>query len=200
MKTILFAAAGALALSASAFAQGDNGLSTLPSGTYVMDKTHGYVTFSYSHLGLSNPILRFNDVDATVDLNADDLTASTLSVEIDAASVDTGVERFDKHIKSGDFFDVENNPSITFTSTSIDLSDPAAGTLTGDLTMMGITKPVTLDVKLNKAGDHPITGNKAFGITATSTVDRTEWGLGGYAPAVSAEVDIRIEAEFGLSE
>lgn len=196
---IRFTAAALAAGSLLAFAQAQEtpDITTLSSGEYVMDKTHGYVTFSYSHLGFSNPILRFDDVDAMVTLDAKKPTASTLSVEIDPASINTGIEKFDTHLQGGDFFDVENHPGISFTSTAIDLE---AGTLTGDLTIKGITKPVTLDVMLNGAGKHPFSGKETFGITAIGTVDRTEWGLSYAAPAVSADVDLLIEAEFQKAE
>ncbi|MEM9421681.1 MAG: YceI family protein [Pseudomonadota bacterium] len=178
----------------------DRGLSTLPSGTYVMDKTHGYVTFSYSHMGFSNPVLRFDDVDAEVSLVADKLSGSTLKVLIDPASINTAVPKFDDHLKGKDFFDVTIHKEVTFTSTSISFETPYSGTLTGDLTVKGITKPVTLDVTLNKAAPHPFKGVPAFGITATGQVDRQDFDLSAYVPNVGAVVDLRIEAEFAKSE
>jgi len=184
---------GAALLLSAASAQETPDISSISSGEYVMDKTHGYVTFSYSHLGYSHPILRFDDVDASVTLDSGNPAASSLNVSIDPASINSGVEKFDNHLKSGDMFDVESYPGITFTSTAIDLD---AGTLTGDLTIKDVTKPVTLDVTLNGAGEHPMSGSDHFGITATTTVDRRDWGLDYFAPAVGTDVDIRIEAEF----
>lgn len=172
-------------------------LSGITSGTYEMDTTHGYVTFSYSHVGFSHPILRFDDVTATVELDVEDPSLSTLNVDIDPASIDSGVAKFDDHLTSGDMFDVATYPEITFVSTDIDLD---AMTLTGDLTMKDVTRPVTLDVVLNGASDHPMSGKDTFGISATATIDRTEWGIDYAAPAVSAEVDLRIEAEFVKAE
>ena len=184
---------GAALLLSAASAQETPDISSISSGEYVMDKTHGYVTFSYSHLGYSHPILRFDDVEASVTLDTGNPAASSLNVAIDPASVNSGIEKFDTHLKSGDMFDVESYPGITFTSTAIDLD---AGTLTGDLTIKDVTKPVTLDVTLNGAGEHPMKGSDHFGITATATVDRRDWGLDYFAPAVGTDVDIRIEAEF----
>lgn len=202
MKTIFAAALSSIALLTTALAEepADRGLSTLAAGTYVMDKTHGYVTFSYSHMGFSNPVLRFNDIDATVNLVADDISTSTLTVAIDPASIDTGVPKFDTHIKAADFFDIETHKDIQFTSTALKMDTPATGTLTGDLTVKGITQPVTLDVVLNKAGKHPFSGADTFGITATGQLMRSAFGLGAYVPNVSDEVDLRIEAEFSKSE
>ena len=171
-------------------------LSSLPAGTYRLEPTHAYITLSYSHLGFSNPILRFTEFDATAELNPDDPAASTLSVTIDPASIDSAVEKFDEHLKSPDMFDVANHPEITFVATDIAVEGGSTGTLTGDLTMKGVTKPVTLDVTLNGAGEHPMNGADTFGISATGTLDRTEWDLGYAAPNVGEQVDLRIEAEF----
>ena len=171
-------------------------LAALPAGTYALEPTHAYITMSYSHLGFSNPILRFTSFDATADLNPGDPAASTLRVTIDPASIDSAVEKFDEHLKSADMFDVASHPEITFVSTDITMTDGSTGTLTGDLTMKGITRPVTLDVTLNGAGEHPMNGADTFGISATGTLDRTEWDLGYAAPAVGTDVTLRIEAEF----
>ena len=168
----------------------------IPAGEYALEDTHAYITFSYSHLGLSRPILRFDEWDAAATL-AEDPAASSVTVTIDPASINSGIERFDEHLVGGDMFDVAAHPEITFASTSVDL---AKGTLTGDLTMKGITKPVTLDVTLNGAGAHPRSGTPAFGISATGTLDRSDWDLGYAAPAVGTEVDLRIEAEFLRAE
>lgn len=197
-KLLIGALAGATALTLGTAAA--NPFGSIATGEYAIDKTHGYVTFSYSHLGYSRPILRFDDVDATVSLDGDDIGDSTLAVTIDPASVNSGVEKFDGHLKGADFFDVENHGDITFVSTGIDTGDGETGTLTGDLTIKGVTKPVTLDVTLNKAEKNPITGKDAFGISATTVVDRTEFGLDAYAPAVGAEVTISVEAEFIKAE
>ena len=172
-----------------------NPLAELPAGDYVLEKTHAYVTFSYSHGGLSNPILRFLDFDATATVNPDTPEDSRLTVTIDPASIDSAVEAFDTHLKSPDMFDVANHPQITFVSTGLTMESPDSGTLTGDLTMKGITKPVTLDVVLNGAGQNR-EGLPAFGISATGQLDRSEWDLGYAAPFVGTDVDLRIEAEF----
>ena len=176
--------------------EAESPLAALPGGTYRLEPTHAYITMSYSHLGFSNPVLRFNSFDATAELNPEDPAASTLTVTIDPASIDSAVEAFDQHLTSPDMFDVANHPEITFVATDIAMEDGSTGTLTGDLTMKGITKPVTLDVTLNGAGEHPMNGADTFGISATGTLDRTEWDLGYAAPAVGTEVDLRIEAEF----
>lgn len=164
----------------------------IPAGAYTSEKTHAYITFQYMHQGYSRPTLRWNDFEANVDLNKEDPSASTLNVTINAASIDSGVEKFDTHLISADMFDIENHPTITFKSTSVNL---ASGTLTGDLMMKGVTKPLTLDAKLNKTGESR--GGKAmFGISATTQLKRSDWDLGYAVPFVGDDVDITIEVEF----
>lgn len=170
------------------------------TGGYVMDKGHGYVTFSYSHLGFSNPRLRFRDIDATLALNAEEPAESGLEVTIAAASIDSGVDVFDEHLNSADWFDTAEYPTITFFATDLEQTADGAGTVTGDLTVKGVTQSVTLDVELLAAGQHPIARKDTVGINATTTILRSDFGLGAYAPGVSDEVEIFISAEFNKSE
>ncbi len=168
----------------------------VPSGTYTMDKTHGYVTFSYSHFGFSNPQLRFRDIDAVLDLDADKPESSNLTVMIDAKSIDSGVDVFDEHLNSSDWFDTAKYGEISFKSTSFTRASATTGSIAGDLTIMGITKPLTLDVTLLVAKPHPFKKVPALGIEARGMLKRSDFGLGKYAPGVSDQVDLFISAEF----
>ena len=171
-------------------------ISTAPAGTYKSEATHAYITFQYLHQGYARPTLRWNDFDAVVELNPADPTASTLNVTIDAASIDSGVENFDKHLVSADFFDAEAHPKITFNSTSLTQVFTGTGRVSGDLTMKGITKPVELNVTLNKVGENFRSKKPMIGISATTRIKRSDWDLGQYTPLVGDEVDISIEVEF----
>lgn len=168
----------------------------IPAGAYDIDKTHGYVTFSYSHMGLSNPQIRYRDIDAFITLDPAAPENSALSVKIDAASVDTGVDAFDEHLNSEGWMNTAVHKTITFNSTKMVRTSADRGTVTGDLTIMDITKPVVLDVKLLGAKEHPFKKVPAFGIEARGTLKRSDFGLGKYAPAVSDEVSLLISAEF----
>ncbi|WP_017931646.1 YceI family protein [Robiginitomaculum antarcticum] len=170
-------------------------ISMLTAGDYVMDKTHGYVVFTYLHMGYSKPLLRFNDVDATITLDPENMTGSSVTVDIDPASIDSGVAKFDDHLKSADMFDVAAYPNITFRSTSLTQLTPVTGTLTGDLTMKDVTKPVTLDVTFNKAGENR-DGEPTIGFSATGKLTRSDWNLGYAVPVVGDDVELMIEAEF----
>jgi polyisoprenoid-binding protein YceI len=172
----------------------------IPSGTYVMDKEHGYVTFSYSHFGLSNPQLRFRDIDASVTLDADNLENSSVSATIKSASIDSGVNRFDGHLNSDGWFNTAAHPEISFQSTSFTREGQMNGKMTGDMTIMGVTKPITFDVTLLKAFDHPMKKAPYMGLEGHAKLLRSDFGLGKYAPNVSDEVSILISGEFGKTE
>ncbi len=178
----------------------ETSISDIPSGTYIMDKTHGYVTFSYWHQGFSKPVLRFDDVDAVLTLDAETPSNSSVDVTINADSINTAVPRFDDHIKNEDMFDVANYPVITFKSTKLTQLTPATGTLTGDLTMKGVTKPITLDVTFNKAGNHFRTKKPMAGFSATGKLMRSDWNMGYAVPNVGDEVNLVIEAEFNAAQ
>lgn len=207
MKRLVFTAAMfAVAACASVGAHADHGdkhetpkavdVSGAISGEYKNDKGHGYITFTYSHLDYSNPFLRWRDWDATLDWNAEDPTKSSVAVEIDVNSIDSGVDAFDDHLRASDFFDVAEHPKITFQSTEIVDNGDGMGTMTGDLTIKGITKPVTLFVTFNKAGLEQNWKKYKIGFSARGSVNRSEFDVGAYTPFVSDRVDLIIEAEF----
>lgn len=187
------ATAAALAVSLSAHAAD---LSTLPAGDYELDKTHAYITFSYSHLGFSNPHVGFDVFDASLALNAEDPEQSVVEVVIDATSINSRVAKFDEHLNGDDFFATAENPTITFTSTEIESTGEDTYDITGDLTIKGTTKPITLAATVNKAANHPMRRVPWVGMSATTTLLRSDFGLGRYAPNVGDEVTIDIEVEF----
>jgi len=170
-------------------------LSGVPSGSYAVDPTHAYITFSYSHLGMSNPVLSFDDF--TVDLNLDnaDPTKSTVNVTIDANSIVAGSDIWKEHLSGDKFFDLANHPEITFKSTSIEAARDGNYKVMGDLTIKGASKPVALDVTINAAMNHPMSGNPTIGLQANSNIMRSAWGMDSAVPHVSDEVALNITAE-----
>ncbi len=166
-----------------------------PSGEYVIEKGHAYINASYLHQGFSRPILRWLGWDSTLNWNAEDPTQSSVIVTMDAASVDSGIAKFDEHLKAADFFDVENFPTITFQSIKLEKRDGLTGQMTGDLTIKGITKPVYLNVVFNK-GALDFWDNTRLGFSAKGQIMRSDWGLGKYSPATSDLVDLVIEVEY----
>jgi len=168
------------------------------SGTYSNDTGHSYISFSYLHQGYSRPILRWRAWTSELDWDAENPAASSVSVTIDATSIDTGVDKFDDHLRSDDFFAVDEFSEITFVSTSLEQTGPNTGTLIGNLTVKDITKPVTLYVVFNKAAaDNSGKGYK-LGFSAKAQVKRSDFGVGAYVPFVGDEVDLVIETEYEL--
>lgn len=177
-----------------AFANKYTDISQAPAGEYQMDKKHGYITFSYSHQGYSKPWLRFRDIDATLTLDPKTPNNSKVVVDIDPASIDSGVDKFDEHLRDKKFFDIENHKTIRFESTKVAVSGNDV-TLTGNLTMKGITKPLSLTGKFNQGGLHFRSKKPIIGFSATGTLKRSDWGLGAIK-FVGDEVSLIVEVEF----
>jgi polyisoprenoid-binding protein YceI len=172
-----------------------------PTGAYVTEAGHRYITFSYSHQGLSKPWLRWRDWKGDLTWNAEDPSKSSISVVINTPSIDTGVDDFDDHMKSPDLFDVAKFPAATFKSTSIERTGPNTGKITGDLTIKDVTKPIMLDARINAARfapdrKNPGVGKYKLGFSATAKMKRSEWNMGYAVPFVGDDVDIVVEAEF----
>ena len=170
-------------------------LSTVPAGTYVLDETHGYITFTYTHLGFSKPRVGFNAFETELELDSANPENSAVTVTIDATSIDSRVAVFNEHLNSDDWFDTGSFPKITFRTTGIEALDEQRFSVTGDLTIKDITKPVTLEATINKAAQHPLRDVPAIGISASAELLRCDWGLDGYVPAVSDEVTLSVEVE-----
>ncbi len=187
----LFHVAALLAIPFSASAD----LSGVPSGKYTLDSSHGYVTFTYNHLGFSNPRVGFNRFDTELELDSSNPENSVVTVTIDASSLDSRVAEFNKHLNGGDFFNTAEYPTITFKSTKVESTGENTFDVTGDLTILGTTKSVTLFATINKAASHPMLDVPAIGVSASTTLMRSEWGLDAYVPAVSDEVELSIEVE-----
>ena len=168
--------------------------------SYQVDRSHATVSFTISHLGFSQTMGWFREFTADIQFDPDDPASPDSRVEfvIDAASVDTGWGPRDDHIRRSDFLDVSNHPEIRFVSTAIEpLGEDDQGRptvrLTGDLTIIGNTNPVTFDVVMNRRGE--MRGREVIGFTATSVIDRTEFGVDRGAPAIGAEMQIWVSLE-----
>lgn len=171
-------------------------LSELPSGTYKSEQGHAYVAFTYWHQGYTKPILRWGETNATIVFDNENPENSTLEVTIPVSSIDSGVPKFDEHLVSADFFDAENYPTITFTSTNVKQVLQGKGSVTGEMTIKGITKPVTFTGQINKVGKNFRSGVDMFGVSATAGVKRSDFNVDKYAPNVGDNVEIMIEVEF----
>ena len=174
----------------------DSIASNITPGSYELDDTHAYLSFSYSHLGLSNPQIHFADFVANLELSGNDMSQSQVSITIDAASLDSAIPELDDDLKGADFFDVANYPEIMFQSTAYEETSDSSGRLTGDLSVRGVTKPVTLDVTINSAAMNPLNRREMIGFSATGILNRSDYGLTAYAPLVGDELSLVVQIEF----
>lgn len=163
--------------------------------TYKIDANHTDVIATWSHFGFSNPIAHFGKVDGNIVYDPAKVGDSTVEVTIPLSGLNAHYDAFDEHLRSADFFDAEKFPNVTFKSTSVEAAGKDKLKVTGDLTIKGITKPVVLDVTINKLGIQPLAKREAAGFSATATVKRTDFDLGLYAPNVSDEVKLTITTE-----
>jgi len=173
-------------------------LTSVPAfaATYTLDPQHTQVQFTWNHFGFSNPAAVFGKIDATLDFDQTDPTQSKVSVTIPLDSVNSNVAKLNEHLDSPDFFDAAKYPNATFKSTKVEKgATPDQLKVTGDLTLHGVTKPVTLDVTVNNVGEHPIRKAPAAGFDATATVKRSEFGITKYIPGVSDDIKIHITTE-----
>ncbi len=161
---------------------------------WVSDPNHSEVDFAINHMSVSNVHGRFGNVNGTIQLNGADITKSSVQVTIGVDTIDTGVEARDKDLKGANFFDVANFPAATFTSTSVtrngnDLS------VTGNLTLHGVTKPVVLEVEGPTASVTDQRGKVHCGFSATATISRTDFGIAPKAPASMLGDEVRLTIE-----
>ncbi|WP_122076058.1 YceI family protein [Pseudophaeobacter sp. EL27] len=162
---------------------------------YVLDASHSQVVFNYNHLGFSTTWGMFSGFEGEIMFDQETPANSTVSVSMPLSSMLTGWQaRFD-HFMSKDFFEANGDEQVTFTSTKIDVTGEGTANITGDLTLNGVTKSIVLDAKLNQTGDHPMAGKPWAGFDASTTLVRSDFGLGKFAPYVSDEVPLMISIE-----
>ena len=186
MNKLIAALLATAALSSTAFAAPE---------TYVLEANHTFPRFEYSHLGYSIQVSRFDKTTGKITLDRAARTGA-VDVTIDMTSVNTGSALFNGHIQSEDFLDTAKFPTATFKSTRVVFEGDKPKAIEGQLTIKGVTKPVTLTVTSFQAMPHPMMKKPALGANAFTTIKRTEFNAGKYAPYVGDEVriDVAIEA------
>ena len=162
--------------------------------TFVIDNSHTYPHFSYNHLGFSNQTHKFDKTSGKVVLDRAAKTGS-VDVTIDATSVNTGFALFNEHLQAADFFDTAKYPTITFKSHKMAFRGDQPVSLASDLTIKGVTKPVTLTITHFKCQPHPMLKVEACGANATTQVKRSEFNMGKNVPYVSDEVTLTLAIE-----
>ena len=184
-KRILLASALALA-AFGASAEGVN---------YTIDPTHTVVLATWNHFGYSNPSANFGQASGSIVYDADAPAQSSVQVTLPMSGLTSFVPKLDEHLRSADFFDAGKYPAASFKSTSVRVLGEGRLEVTGNLDLHGSSKPVVLDVKLNKAAVHPMSKVPTIGFDATATIRRSEFGIAMYVPMVSDEVRLRITTE-----
>ena len=169
-------------------------LKTVIGADYTVDPAHTYVSFAISHLGFSTMRGKFNEQSGSLQFDPAAKKASVM-IEIDATSIDTGYAKRDAHLQSPDFLNAVENPTITFKSTSATWNGAKPATVTGDLTLLGVSKPVTLTITSMKCGPNPFSKKETCGFDATGSIKRTDFGVTYGAPAIGEVLDLQIGFE-----
>lgn len=188
IRSVLGAAAAVAALVATP---------VLAADKFDLDKTHAAVVFTVSHLGLSKTWGWFRDIDGDLMLDRDSIPASSVTLTMQAASIDTNHDKRDDHLRNADFFNAKEFPQITFKSTEIKQTSTRTADIIGDMTMLGVTRPVTLHATLNHIGDHPRDKSmEAAGFSATGQIRRSDFGMTYAVPFVGDAITIFIDLEW----
>jgi polyisoprenoid-binding protein YceI len=197
-RLTLTASAALLLAGASlpALAQATHTPSEVQAGSFAVDTNHTQVGFTLSHMGFSNFSGRLDGVTGTLTLSDGDRSASKLSVNIPAKSFSTSNEKLDGELTSADWFDAAKFPTITFTSTKVTVTKPDTATIEGQLTLHGVTKPITLTAHFVGAGTNPLSKKYTVGFDATGTVKRSDFGVTKYVPLIGDEVELSLHGAF----
>ncbi|MGP0061409.1 MAG: YceI family protein [Beijerinckiaceae bacterium] len=162
---------------------------------YKLDPTHTHVLFLVDHLGFSKMIGLFADTSGTLSFDPAHVESSKLAVVIKTSSLESQFGPRDADLKGADWFNVTEFPEMKFVGTKFTKIDEKTGTMTGDLTLLGVTKPVTLEVTFNKAGVRPTDKSDAAGFSAHGSLKRSDFGLKTFLPYIADQVDLIIETE-----
>lgn len=170
--------------------------SKVRSASYVLDKSHAKLNWGVSHFGFSTYTGEFTDFDARLRLDARAPERSNLAVRVNTASVETNDDKLDEHLRSADFFDVAKHPSASFQSTRVEVTGPRSARVFGNLTMLGRTRPLALEVAFNGAGENPVSKTYTVGFSAEGTIRRSEYGMTTFVPGIGDDVKLTISGEF----
>jgi len=170
------------------------------TGDYTLDPAHTRLGFVARHAMVTKVHGQFHDIEGTAHLEGGDPSKSTATVTVKATSIDTGNEQRDGHLRSNDFFAMDEHPEITFTSTAVEKVDDSTYRVTGDLAIRGVTKPVTIDFELTGVATDPF-GNVRVGFEGSATINRKDWGVNWNAPLEAGGVLVgeKIKLEIDVS-
>ncbi len=170
--------------------------SALQAGAFELDQDHAALLWKVDHFGFSTFVGRFNEFDASLDFDPEQPETSSLDVIVEMASIDSGIGMLDELLRGPDWFDTDRFPQARFTSTDITVTGEDSATMTGDLTLVGVTNPITIDIIFNGGADNFVTGRYTLGFAASSKFRRSEFGIDTLIPAVGDEVTLELHVEF----
>jgi len=168
----------------------------LRPGNYVLDPDHAFVLFRIDHLGLSQVIGRFNEIEANLNFDPDNIADLQLDGRIATSSIDLNNPTFESQLRGRDWLDSERFPDARFETTAVSQGPDGALSIVGDLTLRGVTLPITLAGRFNGGADNILTGKYTLGFSATTSLSRKAYGIDDYGPLVGDTIDVEIQAEF----
>lgn len=196
--TTLSLSGALLACTAFVTAQNAKPMVAAKAQVYSFDVRHTQIYFTVNHLGFSNSTALLSLKEGSLTLDQANMSNSKADVTIDVASLQFGDKTWNEHMADKKFFNSSAFPTMKFVSTKVEMSSATGGKLTGNLTMLGVSKPVTLDFTVNKIDANPMSKKPYAGFSATGSLKRSDFGMSAYLPSIGDEVKIRIEAEAGI--
>jgi polyisoprenoid-binding protein YceI len=163
---------------------------------YTIDPYHTNVNWKVSHFGFSSPSGKFTSATGYLLIDKNKPSKSSVEIIIDSKSLSTGLKQFDEHLSSSDFFNTEKYQQINFKSTKIEVLDNNTAKIYGNLTLLGVTKQIVLETKLNKIGVNDYSKKETAGFSAKTTIKRSDFGMSKYSPSIGEDVFVDIEVEF----
>ena len=175
---------------------GSKDVAKVSGGTYSVEPSHTQIVFAYDHMGFTNNLGVIAQPTGTLTLDKANPAASKVSIEVPIANLTTGIPALNEHLAKPEFFDAAKFPTATFVSTGVKPDGATGADITGNLTIKGITKPVTLDAEFYGAGANPMNKKENVGFVATGTIKRSDFGMGGFVPVVGDNVELKIIVAF----
>jgi polyisoprenoid-binding protein YceI len=189
-------AGGTVVIAQAPAAPGTKDAAKVTGGAYTVDGGHTQVVFAWDHMGFTNNAGTIAEPTGTLTLDKANPANSKVSITFPIANLRTGVAKLDEHLMKPDFFDAAKFPTATFVSTSVKPTGATGADITGNLTIKGVTKPVTLDAELYGAGVQPMSKKENVGFVATATIKRSDFGMGYGVPMVGDAIELKIIAAF----
>jgi polyisoprenoid-binding protein YceI len=195
-KSAAFAAVASLALVGAAHAQGNLDPSAVQGGTYTVEPAHTQIVFKINHMGFTNYYGNFSGASGTLRLDPKNAAVDSLAVTVPVASVSTTSPKLNDELRAADWLDAAKYPTMSFRSHHVTITAPGHALVEGELTLHGVTRPVTLETRLMGSGPNPMSKVATVGFDVTGHIKRSDFGVTKYVPLVSDDVELMISGAF----